>query len=282
MEKSTSFRFYRISRHNKKQPTLLESFREIAKISKKGDREREIAADFRLRLEEFEDDGPAAVIGEVVRVQSTNMPSEIMDTGRLPLSTKNPLGHSIVFRFNHKKSVLVVQYEPRIASPGRLLDYVKACWGGASYIIEPMIKPESWERFNSGDVRKLSVRIAQPEHLGNVGKAHAAAASGIKAMSEAYSAPSIRIELSMGHKSGALSESIKTLAKSFFRASEDTSASVESMKAVAFIDDSREEIDLIEERLKIKETLPLDDRDPEKNYKIKKIFISKVMKEEGF
>src|SRR6478609_1216641 len=39
-------------------------------------------------------------------------------------------------------------------------------------------------------------------------------------------------------------------------------------RSVAYIDDARDEIDLIEARLKVREQLPLDDRDPDKNYKI--------------
>lgn len=282
MERSLTFRFYTIKRKNG-VPALIPTLQEISKIKKKGDREKELRPDHVIRLEEFETDGPNCVVGEVVRVQSTNMPSEVDANGRKPLSTKNPLGHGVIFRFNESKSVLCVQHEPRIASAGRILDYITECWPAAIYEIAPMLKKKAWERFDSGDVRKLSIRVANPEQLELAAKAHQAAADSFRAMGEAYSAPSIKIELSMGgRRAGKLKQSVKGLAKALIDKVNGDGASVESMSAVAYVDDSREEIDLIEERLKVKDTLPLDDRDPVANYKIKKQFIRKIMHEQGY
>jgi hypothetical protein len=44
------------------------------------------------------------------------------------------------------------------------------------------------------------------------------------------------------------------------------------------VNDVSEEIDLIEDRQVLKDTLSIDDRDPDKNYKIKVQFLSTRMK----
>lgn len=285
MEKSITFRFYKVMRHDAKIPKFADVLSQIAAIKKKSDRERQLGADFTVRLEEFEEDGPTAVVGEIIRVQNTNMPSEVLANGRQPLTTLNPLGHGITFRFNSQTSVLCIQYDPRIASPGKLLDYVAICFDGAVYDIKPMIKPEAWEKFNKSDVTRISIKVAQPDALGNVAAAHNAAIQGFRDMAAAYDAPSVKVEMSMGHHKGYLNTKVKGLAKvlatALAQGKEEGGATLESLRAVTYVDDARDVIDLIEDRLKAKEELQLDDRDPEKNYKIKKAYIKKVMKEQG-
>jgi len=61
MERTVSFRFYKISRHNAQIPKFADALREIAKIKKRGDREREVRPDCSIRLEELEADGPSAL-----------------------------------------------------------------------------------------------------------------------------------------------------------------------------------------------------------------------------
>jgi hypothetical protein len=277
MERSVSFRFYKVERRTQQVPALAEVLQQIAGVVPKKGREREVATDVILRLEEFEKDGPSAVVGELVRVQTTNLPSEVLPTGRSALSTKNPLGHGVAFRYVPSSGVLCFQHEPRIASVGRFIDYLSTAWSGANYVVAPMLRPGAWKRFNSGEVRKLAVRIASPDHLGDVGPKDQAAASAIKAMAAAYEAPSIRIEFSMGNRKGKLAEAVKTFAKGIWDSVQKGGAGVEQLQAVTYSEDGRDEIDLIEERLKIGDDLALDDRDPEKNYKIKKAFLSTQM-----
>jgi hypothetical protein len=179
--------------------------------------------------------------------------------------------------------VLCIQHEPRIASAGRLLEYVADCWSDAIYDIKPLVKPKTWEQFNKSDVKRIGIKIAQPDNLATVLHSHQSTAAGLKDMAEAYEAPIIKVELSMGHHKGFLSEKIKGFAKSLFdAAAKPNGPELQGLSAVTYLDDAREEIDLIEERIKVRESLNLDDRDPVKNYKIKKAFIKKAMIDQGF
>jgi len=210
------------------------------------------------------------------------MPSEVSATGRSALSINNPLGHGVTFRFNETTSTLCIQHEPRIASSGRLLEYITDCWPEAKYDIKPLVKPKTWERFGKSDVKRIEIKIAQPDNLASVLPNAHSAASGLGTMAEAYDAPIIKVELSMGHNKGFLSSKVKELAKAIFDgAADDNGPELRGLSAVTYLDDAREEVDLIEERIKVREDLPLDDRDPDKNYKIKKLFIKKIMNDQG-
>ncbi|MGQ2902407.1 MAG: hypothetical protein ACT6RL_10970 [Neoaquamicrobium sediminum] len=277
MEKTFTFRFYALHKNKAATPDMVGELRKIAAIQDKKAREKQLSQDYTIRLEEFEDDGTDAVVGELVRRQGTNFPSEIKGGARKALTVEG-LGHGIVFRFNYKKGVLGIQHDARIISPGRLLDYLAAFNANAIYSITPKIDDKNWEKFNSGQTRKISIRIANPDTMHDLtGKRNKAAGEGIKAMSDAYDAPSILIELSMGHKKGFLSSAVGSLAKQLSKM-DVPGFRLDKLSAVTVVNDASEEIDLIEERIVAKDTLDIDDRDPDKNYAIKKAYLIKEMK----
>lgn len=61
MERTFTFRYYEISRETDKIPAMVDMLRQIAAVASKPDRERQLAADYVVRLENFEDDGADAV-----------------------------------------------------------------------------------------------------------------------------------------------------------------------------------------------------------------------------
>lgn len=276
MDKSFTFRFYNVTRDNDKKPPMVDVLRTIANEKDLSKREHTLAQDYRIRLEELDDDGPDAVVGEFIRCQSTNLPSELDGAARKPLTAKQ-LGHSIVFRLNHKRGVIGFQHDPRVVSIGRVLEYLRIYHGAAFYSVEPRMNKEGWKKFKAGDVRKLSIRIASPDNMNDLGGDGKAASSGLKALAEAYNAPTIGIELSMGHHKGFLAKSVKGLADLLSNAV-GPNARVDKLQATTVVNGDVEEIDLIEERQVLRDTLAIDDRDPVKNYAIKKNFLCSEMK----
>lgn len=138
MEKNFTFRFYELSKNSKATPDLLDVIRKISLIPSAKGREKQLAQDFVVRLETLEDDSADAIVGELTRCQGTNLPSEIDGDKRKALTAKS-LGHGIVFRLNHKKGFLGIQYDQRILTPGRLLEYVASFNANAIYSIAPII-----------------------------------------------------------------------------------------------------------------------------------------------
>ena len=162
-------------------PAFVDMLRQVALEPDKQKRQVQLAQDYTIRLEELEDDGADAVVGEFTRCQGTNFPAEIDGPNRKALTAKG-LGHSIVFRYNHKLGVLGIQYDPRVVSPGKVLEYLSFYNAAAIYKIEPRINAGAWKKFNSGQTRKLVMRIANPSDLKQVEGPGQAAAESMKAM----------------------------------------------------------------------------------------------------
>lgn len=276
MDKNFTFRFYNVTRRDDQIPSMVSMLRQAAKEPDKQKRQVQLAQDYVVRLENLDDDGPDAVIGEFVRCQGTNLPGELDGATRKPLTAKQ-LAHSVVFRLNHVKGILGIQHDPRIVSVGRVLGYLSSYNPAAIYRLDPRINQDAWKKFNKGNTRKFSVRIANPDSMDDLGGDGKAASTGIKNMAEAYDAPSILIEFSMGHRKGFLSSKVTELAD-LLANSVGAKARVDKLSAVTVIDDVVEEIDLIEDRQVLKDALTIDDRDPEKNYAIKTGYLSIEMK----
>lgn len=97
-------------------------------------------------------------------------------------------------------------------------------------------------------------------------------------MAEAYDAPSILVEISMGRHNGALAN-VVGLAKQLTGALAG-GARLDRLSAVTYVDDEREEFDLIEDRKVVRDVLDIHDRDHDTNWKIKRDYLSTEMKKE--
>lgn len=275
MEKRFTFRFFDISREDNNIPPLADMFRQIADIENMKAREKKLAEDYTVRLENLQDDGSDAVVGEFTRCQRTNFPSEISNSTRKTLEAEE-LGHSVVFRLNHKTGAFGIQYDNRVMSPGRVLSYVSEFNPKAKYNMLPVLNQKAWEKFNNGVPRKIIVKVANPKNL-ELAEGHGRSVSeSLKSMGDAYEAPFVLLELSMGNRKGKL-ENVKTMVRDFMK----TGGDIVKLSGTAIVDDTTQEFDLLEERLKVVETLPIDDRDPIKNWEIKREFICINMKSIG-
>lgn len=97
-------------------------------------------------------------------------------------------------------------------------------------------------------------------------------------MGEAYDAPVITIELSMGQRAGMLSEATKSLVKYFRDKAISGAVDVRKLQATVKDDDApKDDIDLLEDILSVKKSLPLEDNNPDKNFKIKTAALKEQM-----
>lgn len=279
MDRSVTVRFYRVERPSRNTPRLLDVLQHIVALALP-DRERTIRTDFDVRLEHMQPDGPNVVAGEFTRIQTTNFPSEVDGRGTHPLSVDNPLGHGIAFRFDHARSVLAIQYDVRVISPGRVFDYLKIMWPEASYRLRPLVRNDMWRRFNRGPVRKVEIAIASPSNLADIEGPDQAAFDAVRTLGGAYEAPILRVEMSMGRRNGALSDNVKTLARSLWEAASIGNVDIRAMNAVTeVVEGPNDEINLLDELLSAQEVLPLPDRDPERSYAIRRQFLQHAMNE---
>lgn len=281
MDKRITFRFYKVIRNAKARINFGDALIQISHIPLRVDRERQLATDFHVRAETIAQDR-GAIVGEMTRIQRTNFPSEIDGENRIALQTRNPLGHGIVFRYLPGSSDLGIQYDSRVLSPSRFLDYVANMLDDAIFDIEPIVRDDMWDRFRASPVRKLSISIARPSHIERLDRGPAATAIGsIRDMAEAYEAPTISIEMSMGrHRDGALAESVKGIARHLRQHVVKDQVELTRMRARIRPGDERpEEIDLLEDILSVKNELSLRDNDPDANYALKLSALREAMHE---
>ena len=148
MDKIVTVKLFSMERAHEDTPRFLDVIQAIDAIDGHQNRERNITADFQVRLEHLEFESNHVVCGELTRIQTTNFPSEITPEGRIALSIDNRLGHSIVFRANHHLGITGIEYNSRVCSPGRLFSYMQEFNPAALYNVLPIVREEAWERFN--------------------------------------------------------------------------------------------------------------------------------------
>lgn len=269
MDKRVTFRFFEVRQHRKTKQSFSDALTEIANIPKRTMRERTLGQDYHVRLEQLQA-AKGSLSGELTRVQRANFPAEIAGERRIALQTKNPLGHSVVFRYLPGNSQLGLQYDPRLLSPNRFMQYVGAMLDDAQFELAPIVRSDMWEQFKKSAVRKVSIAVAQPASLDAVQPGDQdAVTTAMKNMAEAYEAPKIDISISMGNRPGALSETIKGVVQHFRQRMVTGSAEVTKMSATVKDDDDSEELNLLDDILSVRQHLALTDRDHDVNYTLK-------------
>ena len=282
MPSKITIRFYEVGKENANGLSLKEALKLVNKISEKGDRERLLTAGMTVRLERYEEDA-GELAGEITRVRNTDFPYEVEADGVAPLSTEGPIGYGIAFRFRSSDHTLAIQYDPRIVSPGRLADYLAAIDPRGMFVITPKMDTANWRTFQKMPVRKLKVGVASPQHLGEIENSAASVAGALSTMAEAYEAPIVTVEISMGHRKGGLGQAAKNMAQEVFRLLKDGKADVRSLRArVATTEgEAAEDINLIDEVLSDRYEIALPKNDPDENYTIRKNLLKAKLNEHG-
>ena len=278
MDRWVAVRFFRVSRASESHPTFADVLETIGNINDMDLREKKLAPGVDVRLEVFDKEGQDVIMGEMTRLQSTNMPSHIRGSERLALTDIDRLGHSIVFRYDRRTSILCFQYARHVLPPFRFFQYLQAHNPNAQYHLESVIREDMWERFESKNARTLEIAIADPASLDAVACSGNAVISSMKTMAEAYAVPRITVSLSMGYEKGHLGDAAKALVSSLLGWRESGAADIRKLKARASDDAGEGEyINLLAEVLERKEELRLHNTDPDVNYQIKQQYLKRCM-----
>jgi hypothetical protein len=279
-----TIRFYTVEKLNPAEGfTFKQSLEAIAAIPSHANRERQLTVGMTIRLERFEVDANEFT-GEFTRVIQTGFPYDVRPNGVAPLNNGNrPLGDGIAFRFRPADHTLAIQYDTKIASPGRIVDYLMQMDGRGAFKITPKVDPENWRKFQDSPVRKLKVGIASPQHLEEIEDEGAPVYRAFQDLGEAYAAPEILIQMGMGHRKGALNEAVKGLAAQIFGMFTEGDADLRSLRGTVKIDghERSEEINLIDEVISNKYEVDLPRNDPDRSYEVRRDFLKRKLREHG-
>lgn len=218
-------------------------------------RERALGAGVQIRLE-ARSRRRGLLFGEVVRVQTENIPPEAQQAGLVPL-TIGGLGHSVAFCYDQQSRVIAIQFDPRGVSLGRLLDYLALVGGGGRYSYAPILNEDAWERYNRGQPRTLTLSIAAPQHLANLEGPSGSVLAASRRLAEVTHAPIVTIQVSMGHNRGGLFKAaVDQVIRSF--SSEEIEGGVRGLSVKTKEEGQpTDEIDFLKDLARDQETLDL-------------------------
>ena len=276
-----SVRFYTVEKEHANGPTLREALELLNKIQKVSDRQVQVAAGMILRLERYETKGDE-LLGEFTRVKSTDFPSQVRDTGVYPLETEGSIGNGIAFRFRPRDSTLVMQYDRQIASQSKTFEYLKQQNHAAGFLMRTKLDEKAWQRFEKGQLRDFTVKIASPHNMPNIEHEGNSVSEAFRSFSKAYDAPIITIGFGMGHRKGGIN-SLKEFARSIERLGESGDIDLRSLKAKVKADEDEpaEDINLMDQIFSDSIELDYPKNDPDENYSKRKETLEGLLKAHG-
>jgi len=173
-----------------------------------GDRRKKVVEDLEMRLESMSD-GPGSndiVLGDFTRIVNDDFPA-ILDGENLAELEADELGLCCAFLYDAETSVLVFQFDPKKVSPNRAVAYLSEFGSDKQFYLEPITNADAWERFATGEVRKVRLTVAAPSDFTFAGDS--ALGGSMSNLASAYEAPYITVEIGMGHGKGSLAGLIK-------------------------------------------------------------------------
>ncbi len=164
-----------------------------------------------MRLENLTVEQNGLVRGDFTRIVDDDFPA-IVDGDELSELEADELGLCCAFLYDPALSVLAFQYDPKKVSPNRAVQYLREFDEGNQFYLVPATNEDAWRRFDTGTVRRIKVRVAEPNDFEFAGDSKLG--ESVTDMANAYDAPSIMIEIGMGHHKGSLKGRIKEHVKS--------------------------------------------------------------------
>ncbi len=267
MSKSFTTRFYLIGKKDKNGVAFKGALTSIFQKGNPGARHYQLAQGYICRLERLDLSEVGYISGSMTRLRHTDFPSEITDAGSVELNVSGPIGNSIVFRFREKDHTLAIQYDPRIISPGRFISYIEGFLSKEMFSMTPKLDAGALQRFRDSPLKKLQIKVASPTKLGNVDAPMQAVATSFSRLGQAYEAPIITLEMSMGHNKGALGQATKLMAEGFLTLiGMNDDVDVRTIKAMSEDIDGNEPINLIDQVLSVKDDIVLKSNNPDDIY----------------
>lgn len=234
-----------------------------------------------LRLERLEI-APNYLSGEFCRIQSTNIPPTASDDGLSPtvLEDGNGLGHLAAFRFHIPTQIMLLQMNQQCATANRISIYLGLAENKPMYILEPVLRADTFKRMRRAEVKAFTVKVAEPQNLEALDDPAASALKGVRTAAKAFNAREIEFTVFAGTKKKgeksrphliqlAVRNALAKLAKG-------GGDNVKALKAQIAENDETRWIDLLEDQLKHTEILALNSDDPDANYETRKRFLLRI------
>jgi hypothetical protein len=216
----------------------------------------------------------------MTRVRHDDFPSEVHPQGTRQLNVAVPIGEGIAFRFRERDHVLAIQYDNRIVSPGKFIDYVTQLVPAAQFTFDPKADANALAHFRAHPLKKVRIKLAQPQDLRAVEPAMQSAARSFRSLGRDYAAPVVTLEMSVGHEDGSLSQDAKRMVEGFVRRA-GAAGDHGPVKSVRIKPDNgpgieNREVDLLDALLSVKDEIPTPNN-PDASYDARRRLVERAL-----
>ncbi len=226
------------------------------------------------------------IFGEFLRISNDDFPMMVDQQGahRIPMPDENnSIGKGAAFCYDIATRRLYLQYDIRIVADSRAMYYLNSFSRNTSYFANVRLRDNVWAQLRRSRVRKVMIRVASPNNFEAVDDG-GGLVSVFSSMGQAYEAPSIYVEMSVGRtRDAGLGERIVGLLDRLRNGRGGDDLEVRSIKAeIKEGDESPEVVDLINDVLSIQQDLALPKNEPEPNYRMRKRLLNNLINNNAF
>lgn len=258
MDKDITVRFYELRWPDDGPNDISDALRALHRLPRR-ERERPVNDEIVLRLDDF-DEGDGLIWGDIVRVQSDNLPSHVQDDSSDPLPVDR-IGHHAAFIFEPETRYLALQYDAKIAV-NRFCTYV-AQFTNVNMAHMPVFRPNTLERFEGETPISFTVGVSGIRNFGGIGPDKEEFEDQLEDWAEIFGGMNVEIKVSTRASRGGLDKETVLQKLHRFLTLRERIEGVRTLKANTI--ESDKAFNFITDLLKEHDTLELRPNDPDYN-----------------
>ena len=280
MEKTVNIRAFQVEqRANCRLPCSVA----LAQIFSRdlGSREYEIEPDLTVRLERMASEGHN-IFGELTRIQAGDLPSEALPGVPVRPLGSTSIGHSTVFAYDTRLSVMALQLARNGITSSRVAQYVAGACGGAEFDLIPLASPEIWEKLQRGRIRAVRIKVSHPQSLRGADSRTQSVTAGFNEFRSVLNTPHMDLTLSLEQSDPDLPRRNVLELFSWGRAQmEESPGAIDQLSAAVIQDGSGRSdwLHLLNGQMGDRRRLTLPANNPDISYRLRLTFAFEVLRE---
>jgi len=281
MDRIVNVRMFSVEAKEDGGMAFSQALRHIADLQPLARREHETEPDVIIRLEDLNPTG-RIWFGEMVRVQEVNLPPKALRGQRRERLGIRSIGHTSVFAFDTRLSVLALQLSRNGITAARMGLYAESLAGGDGYNVLPVPDKATWSILRQGGVRSIGFSLATPSELAAIDDETRGVRRGMIAMKESMQPTRLELTMSMGRGEIDMDRSrAVSLLQWLFRERQAHRGRITRMRAKVIPRDEEDAmaLDLLNGHMGEKEWVDLPEDDPDASYQKRKDYIFSVLRE---
>lgn len=280
MDSRVTVRFYSVIPLDAAHPTFEATLKKLVALGEEP--YRELAGGVAIQASHLAHNG-TRYSGDLVRIQSTNLPSLVEKRAskpkKLPLVRGAGLGHHTAFVYDTSLRILAYQITKNSVSLSHFNSYLAAACGSKFFAFNPVIKASELKLLNKLNAKTFVVKVADPAKLEAVEDDEKRLRESLLNLREIAEGMYVRVQVGLGNKHGELHRpKVTGLIRWLLEQRDKKKGAVRTIKVIG--KDSDEEdvpLDFIKWQLGASEDLDIGDLDPAQNYKARSDFVEEVI-----